>query len=71
MRTQTEKAVVFRDLHERPGAFIISICGKRARRGCWHQWDLRRFATTSRGLANMLGRADSTVSRADVIGLAA
>ncbi len=67
MRTQAEKAASFRAMHERPGAFIIP-----------NPWDIgtakllagvgfEALATTSLGLANMLGRADSRVTRAEVI----
>ncbi len=67
MRSQAEKAAAFRALHERPGAFIIP-----------NPWDVgtarllgalgfEALATTSLGLANMLGRADSAVSLAEVI----
>jgi 2-methylisocitrate lyase-like PEP mutase family enzyme len=67
MRTQAEKAASFRALHLRAGAFIIP-----------NPWDVGTakllaalgfdaLATTSLGLANTLGRADSAVSRAEVI----
>src|SRR5215469_16931128 len=60
MRTQMEKANLFRALHERPGAFIIP-----------HPWDagtakllaamgFEALATTSLGLANMLGVVDAS-----------
>ena len=67
MRSQTDKAMAFRALHERPGAFIIP-----------NPWDIgtarllaalgfEALATTSLGLANMLGRADSRVARSEVL----
>ena len=67
MRTQAEKATAFRALHERSSAFVIP-----------NPWDLgtakllvaigfEALATTSLGLANMLGRADSHVTRAEVL----
>jgi 2-methylisocitrate lyase-like PEP mutase family enzyme len=67
MPTQTEKAATFRELHAQPGAFIIP-----------NPWDVgtarllatigfRALATTSLGLANTLGRADSHVTRDEVI----
>jgi 2-methylisocitrate lyase-like PEP mutase family enzyme len=67
MRSQTDKAKFFRALHERPGAFIIP-----------NPWDVgtarmlaalgfEALATTSLGVANGLGRADSKVTRDEVI----
>ncbi len=67
MRSQAEKALVFRALHERPGAFIIP-----------NPWDIgtarmlaalgfEALATTSLGVANGLGRPDSKVTRDEVI----
>ena len=67
MRSQTDKAMAFRALHERPGAFIIP-----------NPWDIgtarllaalgfEALATTSLGLANMLGRTDSRVARSEVL----
>jgi 2-methylisocitrate lyase-like PEP mutase family enzyme len=67
MRTQADKAAAFRALHDRPGPFIIP-----------NPWDVgtakllaasgfEALATTSLGLANMLGRADSHVNRDEVI----
>jgi 2-methylisocitrate lyase-like PEP mutase family enzyme len=67
MPTQAEKAAAFRALHDRPGAFVIP-----------NPWDVgtakllaalgfEALATTSLGVANSLGRADSRVIRAEVI----
>jgi 2-methylisocitrate lyase-like PEP mutase family enzyme len=67
MRTQADKAAAFRALHDRHSAFIIP-----------NPWDVgtakllaatgfEALATTSLGLANMLGRADSHVGRDEVI----
>jgi 2-methylisocitrate lyase-like PEP mutase family enzyme len=67
MRSQAEKARLFRTLHERPGAFIIP-----------NPWDIgtarmlaaqgfEALATTSLGVANGFGRDDSTVTRDEVI----
>ena len=67
MRSQAEKASMFRALHERPGAFIIP-----------NPWDVgtarmlaalgfEALATTSLGVANGLGRVDSNVTRDEVI----
>jgi 2-methylisocitrate lyase-like PEP mutase family enzyme len=67
MRSKAEKASMFRALHERSGAFIIP-----------NPWDVgtarmlaalgfEALATTSLGVANGLGRADSKVTRDEVI----
>ena len=67
MTTQTEKAKIFKALHEREGAFIIP-----------NPWDLgsaqmlaglgfEALATTSGGFANSLGRADGEVTLAEAI----
>ena len=67
MPNQHEKALAFRALHERPGAFIIP-----------NPWDVgtarmlaalgfEALATTSLGFANTLGQPDSTVDRAATI----
>lgn len=63
MRTQKEKGIVFRDLHERDSAFIIP-----------NPWDIgtarllaaqgfEALATTSAGYAFSIGRRDNTVGR--------
>jgi 2-methylisocitrate lyase-like PEP mutase family enzyme len=67
MRTQAEKAAAFRALHERPGAFIIPNPWEAGTARLLTAAGFEALATTSLGLANMLGRADSTVSRAEVI----
>ncbi|MGC1410477.1 MAG: isocitrate lyase/phosphoenolpyruvate mutase family protein [Acetobacteraceae bacterium] len=67
MRTQAEKAAAFRALHERPGAFIIPNPWDAGTARLLAAAGFESLATTSFGLANMLGRADSTVSRAEVI----
>ena len=67
MRTQAEKAVAFRALHERPGAFIIPNPWDTATAKLLAAIGFEALATTSLGLANMLGRADSHVTRAEVI----
>src|ERR1700719_3996798 len=67
MRTQMEKAAAFRALHERPGAFIIPNPWDAGTAKLLAALGFEALATTSLGLANMLGRADSKVSRADVI----
>ena len=67
MRTQAEKAAAFRALHERPGAFIIPNPWDAGTARLLAASGFEALATTSLGLANMLGRADSAVSRAEVI----
>src|ERR1700730_8346816 len=67
MRSQAAKAAAFRALHERPGAFIIPNPWDAGTAKLLAALGFEALATTSLGLANMLGRADSKVSRADVI----
>jgi len=69
MRTQVEKAVVFRALHERPGAFIIPNPWDAGTARLLASLGFEALATTSLGLANTLGRPDGTgaVSRAEVL----
>lgn len=67
MRTQADKAAAFRALHDHPAPFVIP-----------NPWDVgtakllaatgfEAVATTSLGLANVLGRADGHVNRDEVI----
>ncbi len=67
MRTQAEKAAAFRALHERPGAFIIPNPWEAGTARLLAGLGFEALATTSLGLANMLGRADSKVTRGEVI----
>src|SRR5215472_15205170 len=67
MRSQAEKAAAFRALHERPGAFIIPNPWEAGTAKLLAALGFEALATTSLGLANMLGRADSHVTRAEVI----
>jgi Phosphoenolpyruvate phosphomutase len=67
MRTREEKAVAFRALHERPGAFIIPNPWEAGTAKLLAAMGFEALATTSLGLANMLGRADSRVTRDEVI----
>lgn len=67
MRSQMEKALAFRALHERPGIFIMPNPWDAGTAKLLAALGFEALATTSLGLANMLGRADSTVSRADTI----
>jgi 2-methylisocitrate lyase-like PEP mutase family enzyme len=67
MRTQAEKAAAFRALHERPGAFIIPNPWDAGTAKLLVAMGFEALATTSLGLANVLGRADSHVTQAEVI----
>jgi 2-methylisocitrate lyase-like PEP mutase family enzyme len=67
MRTQAEKAASFRALHLRAGAFIIPNPWDAGTAKLLAALGFDALATTSLGLANTLGRADSAVSRAEVI----
>jgi 2-methylisocitrate lyase-like PEP mutase family enzyme len=69
MRTLAEKAAAFRALHERPGAFIIPNPWDAGTAKLLAALGFEALATTSLGVANMLGRADSRVSRAEVIAI--
>jgi 2-methylisocitrate lyase-like PEP mutase family enzyme len=65
MRTQIEKAELFRALHERTGAFIIPNPWDAGTAKLLAALGFEALATTSLGLANMLGSA--TVSRDAII----
>jgi 2-methylisocitrate lyase-like PEP mutase family enzyme len=65
MRSQMEKAKLFRALHERPGAFIIPNPWDAGTAKLLAAMGFEALATTSLGLANMLGSA--TVSRDAII----
>lgn len=61
MPSQLEKAKLFRALHERPGAFVIPNPHDAGTARLLAAIGFEALATTSLGLANMLGRA--SVSR--------
>jgi 2-methylisocitrate lyase-like PEP mutase family enzyme len=67
MRNQAEKAMAFRALHERPGCFIIPNPWDAGTAKLLAALGFEALATTSLGVANSIGRADSAVSRAEVI----
>ena len=67
MRTQAEKAAAFRALHERAGAFIIPNPWEAGTAKLLAGLGFEALATTSLGLANMLGCADSKMTRAELI----
>src|ERR1700730_5737783 len=56
MRTQAEKAVAFRELHERPGTFIIPNPWDPGTARLLASLGFEALATTSLGLANIWGR---------------
>ncbi len=69
MRTQAEKATAFRALHTRPGAFIMPNPWDAGTAKLLASLGFEALATTSLGLANMLGRVDGAgaVDRSEVI----
>ena len=60
MPTQAEKAATFRALHARPGAFVIPNPWDAGTAKLLASLGFEALATTSLGLANMLGRVDGT-----------
>lgn len=67
MPTPQEKSVAFRALHERPGAFVIPNPWDVGSARLLASLGFEALATTSLGLANMLGRADSKVSLQEIL----
>lgn len=69
MRTQSEKAIAFRTLHTRPGAFIMPNPWDAGSAKLVASLGFEALATTSLGLANTLGRVDGVgaVDRSEVI----
>jgi 2-methylisocitrate lyase-like PEP mutase family enzyme len=69
LKTQAEKAAAFRALHARPGAFVIPNPWDAGTAKLLASLGFEALATTSLGLANMLGRPDGAgaVSRDDVL----
>ena len=67
--THAEKAAAFRALHARPGAFVMPNPWDAGTARLLASLGFEALATTSLGLANMLGRADSdgSVSAGEVI----
>jgi len=70
MRTQTERARLFRALHERPGIFVMPNPWDAGTAKLFASLGFEALATTSFGFANALGRIDGTlaVSREELIG---
>ena len=69
MTDQAEKALAFRRLHERPGAFIIPNPWDVGTAKLLTQMEFEALATTSAGLAFALGRSDGedAVNRAETL----
>jgi len=61
MPSQLEKAELFRALHQRPGAFIIPNPWDAGTARLLTAMGFEALATTSLGLANMLGRAKANL----------
>jgi 2-methylisocitrate lyase-like PEP mutase family enzyme len=62
MRSQLEKARLFRALHERPGVFIVPNPWDAGTAKLFASLGFEALATTSLGLAASLGRVDGTQS---------
>jgi len=67
MATQLEKSATFRALHARQGAFVIPNPWDAGTAKLFASLGFEALATTSLGLANMLGRANSTVSLDEIL----
>lgn len=63
MSSQIEKALAFRALHERPGAFIMPNPWDAGTAKMLAALGFEALATTSLGFANALGRPDGSVDR--------
>ena len=63
MRTQTEKAAVFRELHVRQRPFLIPNPWDRGSALILESMGFEALATTSLGLANMLGQSGVTLKQ--------
>src|SRR5258707_5669814 len=69
MRTQAERARMFRALHERPGIFVMPNPWDAGTTKLFASLGFEALATTSLGLANALGRVDGAlaISREELI----
>jgi 2-methylisocitrate lyase-like PEP mutase family enzyme len=69
MRTQAERARMFRALHERPGIFVMPNPWDAGTAKLFASLGFEALATTSQGLANGLGRVDGAlaISREELI----
>ena len=67
MRSQSDKAVAFRALHERPGIFVIPNPWDAGSAKLLASLGFDALATTSLGYAASIGRLDGSLSREDVL----
>jgi 2-methylisocitrate lyase-like PEP mutase family enzyme len=67
MRTQAEKAQLFRALHERPGIFLIPNPWDAGTAKLLASLGFEALATTSLGFASSLGRLDGTLGRDELL----
>jgi 2-methylisocitrate lyase-like PEP mutase family enzyme len=69
MRSQAEKGRLFRELHRRPGLFLLPNPWDAGTAKLLQSLGFEALATTSLGMANALGRVDgdNAVSRAELI----
>lgn len=67
MPTQAEKALAFRALHARPGAFIIPNPWDPGTARLLQQEGFDALATTSAGYAFSVGRRDNQIDRAEML----
>jgi len=65
--TQSEKALAFRALHEKPGAFVIPNPWDAGSARILASLGFKALATTSKGHAYTLGRLDGDVSRDEAL----
>ncbi len=67
MSKQKEKAIAFRALHARPGAFVIPNPWEAGTAKLLTQLGFEALATTSAGLAFSLGRSDGAAGREETL----
>ena len=67
MPDQKEKAIAFRALHTRPGAFVIPNPWDAGTAKILTQLGFEALATTSAGLAFSLGRSDGAAGREETL----
>jgi 2-methylisocitrate lyase-like PEP mutase family enzyme len=69
MRTHAEKARLFRELHQRPGLFLLPNPWDAGTAKLLQSLGFEALATTSLGMSNALGRVDgdNAVSRAELL----
>jgi 2-methylisocitrate lyase-like PEP mutase family enzyme len=67
MPTQTEKALAFRALHQRPGAFVIPNPWDAGSARLLSALGFEALATTSAGYTFMLGRSEGSISLSEAL----